>query len=159
MLPDKELSVSRRIFASAFTVAPLPANEEVSFRYDSKRSLNLDDSGEPWVNRAKSSRTGTVTEVRGEASDRDRADEARASLDTITKVRGEASDRAPMLATDTRIRRECSSDQNADGTQASAGSLLGTQTAGPGEPSDPPRGRGDIPVRAPSARPVRRVRC
>src|SRR4051812_30278752 len=106
--------MSRRIFASAFTVAPLPAGEEFSFRYDDERSLSLDERGVPLVEHTSISRTGTITEVRGEASDKDRGDRAGGSLGTITKVRGEASDRAPMLATQTRVQRERSLDQEGD---------------------------------------------
>ena len=149
--------MSRRLFASAFTVPLLPAEETASFGYNNGRSLNLDSDGVPAVQQGEISMTGTITEVRGEASDPDNV----AALGTLTKARGEAADRMPMLTTQTRIRKERSDRESAYGHRTSARNhsvvLLGTQTAGSGEPSDPSIPRDTTRIEGPGARPARRV--
>lgn len=147
--------MSRSLFASAFTVPLLPAEEQEPFGYNDSRSLNLDLNGVPVVERGEISKTGTITEVRGEANDPDNV----AVLGTVTKVRGEAADRMPPVATQTRIRGERSDREITRGAPIRNRSvvLLGTHTAGPGEPPDPSESRKTMRIDEPNARPARHV--
>jgi hypothetical protein len=149
--------VSRQLFASRFTIPHLAAGEEAPFSYDEKRSLNVRPDGSPVVEHGDVTTMGTITKVRAEASDRDSAE----ALVTITKASGEASDRAETTATQTRVKGEYADhleDQaSAHYGEAPAAVLLGTHTAGPGEPTDPPHARRPWPTTGPGAASVRRV--
>lgn len=150
--------MSRRLFASNFTVPLLPPGKETPFSYDEDRALNVKPDGKPVVESSGATATGTITEVRAEASDRDDVE----ALGTITKAAGEASDRTAIIATQTRIRGERSDhveDQPSNrGQRGVPAILLGTHTAGPGEPTDPAEPPLQLwPTKAAGIAPVRRV--
>jgi len=134
--------LSRRLFASAFLVPFTDGPEEASSSYDEARSLNLGPDGRPFVEFVATGATGTITEVRSEASDRDEMEgNSAATVGTVTKVRRESPDRLPALATQTRVRRERadqldSSNGAITGRRQSSGALLGTKTGVRGESAD-----------------------
>lgn len=147
--------MSRRLFASAFTVPLLPTEEKASVSYDEDRSLNVDSHGVPVVEREQVAQNGTITEVRGEASDRDNA----ATFGTVTRASGEAADRMPTLGTQTMLQGESSDYQSISASRVPTGNsavLLGTRTAAPGEPTDPPHAREAMRIDCLSARPATR---
>jgi putative ATP-grasp target RiPP len=122
-----------RLFAEQFLVAPLPPDQpEPELRYDEARQVNVTAAGRPFVELGRAGGTDTLTEVRSEADDYDQpGDEDGAALSTLTKVQSERDDFAAGalgLATETRIPGE---------RDDFAGELLlGTYTAGDGEPDD-----------------------
>jgi hypothetical protein len=151
--------LSRRLFIDSFLVPFGDGPAERAASYDEERSLNLTADGRPLVELTAGGATGTITEVRTEAADRDDPEDAApAAMGTITKVRRESPDRVPELVTQTRVRREHGDSLEA-GPQSSVGrpmvsvSLLGTKTGVRGEAADFSPGLdlgGEVPDRAPS---------
>jgi hypothetical protein len=134
--------LSPRLFVERFLTPLADGDPEPVATYDEERSLNLTADGRPLVEIAGGGTTGTITEVRAEASDRDDLEDARsAALGTFTKVRAEAPDRIPELATQTRVRREHGDRLEAEAVEAAgrgsrAVSRLGTRTGVRGEAAD-----------------------
>ena len=142
--------MTRRLFAAAFTVPVRDSVPGPDARYDEARGLNLDPRGNPLVGGEVGEQPGTLTEVRGESSDRAAQ---RPMLGTFTKVReGEAPDRRPSLGTETRVAPEGRDPQVTD-----LRGLLITETAAPGEPRDRAQAPADKVPRHGSITRTRRV--
>jgi hypothetical protein len=132
----------RHLFVERFLTPFSDGGPEPAASYDESRSLNVTSGGRPVVELLADGATGTITEVRTEAADRDEPEDAAVpTMGTVTKVRRESSDRLPEVATQTRVRRE-HGDQLEAGPGMSKGrpsipvSRLGTKTGVRGEAAD-----------------------
>lgn len=134
--------MSRHLFVDAFLVPFSDGGSEPDASYDEARSLNLTADGRPVVELGADGATGTITEVRTEAADRDDPEDAAPhAMGTITKVRRESPDRIPELATQTRVRHERGDQLEAgggtgEGRASVVGARLGTKTGVRGEAAD-----------------------
>ena len=133
-----ERDPARRLFVEPFLTQLLDdPGGEPELRYDERRGLSLDATGQPFIETGIGRRADTLTEVRAEQDDFERMNTA-VQLATVTKVAREADDFARShMALGTETRKAPESDDWARGERSTAAERFsGTKTSVKGETDD-----------------------